>query len=149
MTAHRGTAELRFFGWHIYTATLFATSGFHPSRYAQTPLLFTIDYHRKLEGRLIAERSLLEMKRQGNINGDTASAWLDLMTTAFPNVVAGDRLSGRTDGQGAVVFMHNDVITAQTQDVDFAQRFFGIWLGETTSVPDMRRQLLGVQKEAI
>jgi hypothetical protein len=146
MTAHIGTAELRFFGWHIYTATLFATSSFNPSQYAQTPISLTIDYHRKLEGRLIAERSLLEMKRQGKITGDTASAWLDLMTNAFPNVAAGDRLSGRTDGKGVVTFMHNEVITAQTVDTDFSDRFFGIWLHEASSAPEMRAQLLGFPK---
>ncbi len=144
-----GKAELRFFGWHIYTATLFASGSFHPRQYAQTPLLLTIDYYRKLEGRLIAERSLLEMRRQGKINSNTASAWLDLMTKAFPNVVQGDRLSGQTDGKGAVAFMHNEAVTAQTQDADFAQRFFGIWLGEATSAPEMRRQLLGEQKESL
>jgi hypothetical protein len=143
MNTHIGTAELRFFGLRIYTATLFAERNFDPAFYAQTPLKLGIHYQRPLEGRLIAERSLLEMKRLGKIDSRTSTAWLDFMIRAFPNIVAGDRLSGQTDGKGAVEFRHNDILTAHIHDADFAARFFGIWLHESTSAPVMRSQLLG------
>jgi hypothetical protein len=148
MTNQIGTAELRFFGWVVYTATLFAPDNFNPSQYAQSPILLRINYQRALEGKLIAERSLLEMKRLGKIKDTTASTWLALMTQAFPNVVPGDTLSGSTDGTGAVEFRHNDAVTATTLDADFAYRFFGIWLHETSSAQEMRTQLLGLSKAA-
>lgn len=141
-----GTADLKFFGLKIYTATLCAERNFDPAHYAQTPLELSIHYQRPLEGKLIAERSLLEMKRIGRIDRLQSAAWLDLMIRAFPNIVAGDILSGRADGKGAVEFRHNDTSTAQTQDTDFASRFLGIWLHEATSAPEMRAQLLGISK---
>ena len=146
MNIQIGSGELRFFGLRIYTATLFATKDFNPTQYAQSPLLLKIEYRRAFEGRLIAERSLLEMKRQGKIANSTATLWLDLMIKAFPDLAAGDRLSGQTDGKGAVTFMHNDNPTAQTTDPEFAARFFGIWLHEATSSPELRTQLLGLAK---
>ena len=146
MNIQIGSGELRFFGLRIYTATLFATKDFNPTQYAQSPLLLKIEYRRAFEGRLIAERSLLEMKRQGKIANSTAALWLDLMIKAFPDLAAGDRLSGQTDGKGAVTFMHNDNPTAQTTDPEFAARFFGIWLHEATSSPELRTQLLGLAK---
>lgn len=141
-----GTAELRFFGWRVYTATLFSTANFIPSQYALSSLLLRIEYHRAFEGRLIAERSLLEIKRQGKIKEDVAARWMGFMIQAFPNIAAGDRLIGQTDGKGLIEFLHNDVMTAQIQDVDFAERFFGIWLHESSSAPEMRTQLLGLSK---
>jgi Chalcone isomerase-like len=149
MTTLLGTSDLRFFGLKIYTASLFAKEIFEPHLYASTPLRLRIQYHRALEGKLIAERSLLEMKRIGKTDRQRADAWLDLMIRAFPNIVAGDILCGRADGNGAVEFRHNDTITAQTQDADFASRFFGIWLHEATSSPEMRAQLLGLSKAAL
>jgi hypothetical protein len=146
MNIQIGSGELRFFGLRIYTATLFATKDFNPAQYAQSPILLKIEYRRAFEGRLIAERSLLEMKRQGKIANSTATLWLDLMTKAFPDLAAGDRLSGQTDGKGAVTFMHNENPTAQTIDPEFATRFFGIWLHEATSSPELRTQLLGLTK---
>lgn len=145
MNTKIGSGELRFFGLRIYTATLFATKDFNPAQYAQSPLLLKIEYRRAFEGRLIAERSLLEMKRQGKIASSTAALWLNLMMDAFPNLVAGDSLSAITDGKGAVSFMHNDNPTAQTTDPEFAERFFGIWLHQATSSPELRMQLLGAQ----
>jgi hypothetical protein len=141
-----GEADLKFFGLRIYTAALFAKRNFDPAHYAHTPLELRIEYHRALEGKLIAERSLLEMKRLGKIDNHTSQAWLDLMIRAFPNITTGDRLSGRTDGKGLVEFTHNDTLTAQVQDTDFASRFLGIWLHEATSAPEMRAQLLGISK---
>lgn len=141
-----GTAQLRFFGWRVYTATLFSTANFTPSQYAQNPLSLHIEYHRAVEGRLIAERSLLEIKRQGKIKDDVATRWMAVMTQAFPNIAEGDRLIGQTDGKGLVEFLYNDVMTAQIQDVDFAKRFFDIWLHESSSAPEMRTQLLGLTK---
>ena len=146
MNIQIGSGELRFFGLRIYTATLFATKDFNPAQYAQSPILLKIEYRRAFEGRLIAERSLLEMKRQGKIATSTAALWLDLMIKAFPDLAAGDRLSGQTDGKGAVTFMHNENPTAQTTDPEFAARFFGIWLHEATSSPELRTQLLGLAK---
>ena len=156
MNIQIGSGELRFFGLRIYMATLFATKDFNPAQYAQSPILLKIEYRRAFEGRLIAERSLLEMKRQGKIATSTAALWLDLMIKAFPDLAAGDRLSGQTDGKGAVTFMHNENPTAQTTDPEFefkqvrspefAARFFGIWLHEATSSPELRTQLLGLAK---
>jgi hypothetical protein len=143
MTVHIGIADLRFFGLTIYTATLTAVRQFDPAQYAQTPLELSIHYKRPLEGRLIAERSLLEMKRLGKIDSQTSAQWLDFMSQAFPNITAGDVLSGHSDGKGIVEFKHNGTVTAQAQDADFAARFFGIWLHESTSAPEMRSQLLG------
>ncbi|MEY4295912.1 MAG: hypothetical protein RLY82_1600 [Pseudomonadota bacterium] len=142
MTTHIGTADLRFFGLRIYTATLSAEQNFDPVHYAQTPLALSIHYQRPLEGRLIAERSLLEMKRLGKIDSQTSAQWLDFMIQAFPNIAQGDVLSGHSDGKGLVEFKHNGTLTAQTLDTDFAARFFGIWLHESTSAPEMRSQLL-------
>jgi nitrous oxidase accessory protein NosD len=95
---------------------------------------------------LIAERSLLEMRRLGTIESTQSDVWLEWMSHAFPNLAAGDTLSGRSDGNGAVEFMHNGVVTARIQDAEFANRFFGIWLHKATSAPDMRAGLLGLRK---
>ncbi|MDI9334540.1 MAG: hypothetical protein QM533_09210 [Cytophagales bacterium] len=148
MMKHIGSAELRFFGWRIYTATLLAADTFEGVHYTQSPVELRITYHRALEGKLIAERSLLEMRRLGAISTSTAHTWLALMIQAFPNVAIGDCLSGQTDGKGLMVFRHNDIITTQIHDVDFADRFFGIWLHEQTSEPLMRMQLFGLSKAA-
>lgn len=139
-----GCAVLRFFGLRVYEACLWASADFRPERYAQQPIALELRYERKLDGTAIAERSIAEMRRIGAFSEEKARQWLELMTRAFPDVVAQDRLLGWSDGQGEVQFFHNTRLTASIQDPEFARLFFGIWLAPESSAPALRKSLLGL-----
>lgn len=139
-----GTGVLRFFGLRVYEARLWAGPGFVPAQYARQPIALELLYDRKLEGLAIAERSVAEMRRIGAFSEEQARQWLALMTQAFPDVAAQDRLLGLSDGQGGVRFFHNARQTAQVRDAEYARLFFGIWLAEQTSAPALRKSLLGL-----
>ena len=138
-----GSATLRFLGLAIYEARLWVQSGFNASMYAQCPLALELNYFRNLSGALIAERSLKEMRRQGPLSDERQQAWLQAMVLAFPDVKAGDRITGlHTPGVGAR-FWFNGQSRPALNDPDFSRTFFGIWLSDATSEPLMRNQLLG------
>ena len=139
-----GTGVLRFFGLRVYEARLWAGPGFVPAQYARQPIALELLYDRKLEGLAIAERSVAEMRRIGAFSAEQARQWLALMTQAFPDVAAQDRLLGLSDGQGGVRFFHNARQTAQVRDAEYARLFFGIWLAAQTSAPALRNALLGL-----
>lgn len=137
-----GTARLRFFGFSVYDATLWVTPGFQAGSYAQHAHALDLAYLRALDGRAIAERSLTEMQRQGPMAAAQAQSWLAAMTAAFPDVKAGDRLTGlHTPGVGAR-FWFNGQPRPAVPDPEFSRRFFGIWLANATSEPTLRNQLL-------
>jgi hypothetical protein len=139
-----GGGRLRFLGLSIYDARLWVSSGFSAASYAQTPFALELIYLRSLSGKLIAERSLKEMRRQGSISTEREQAWLQAMLQAFPDVHAGDRITGlHTPGVGAR-FWFNGQPRASVNDADFSRVFFGIWLSEASSEPKMRSQLLGL-----
>lgn len=141
----QGSGVMRFFGLRIYEARLWTTPGFKPEDYAARPIALELIYDRRLDGPAIAERSVAEMRRIGSFDEAQAKRWLALMTKAFPDVCAGDRLLGLSDGHGDVRFFHNGHLTAQTVDAEYARLFFGIWLAPQTSAPALRQSLLGVQ----
>ncbi|MDP1533874.1 MAG: chalcone isomerase family protein, partial [Rubrivivax sp.] len=100
-------------------------------------------YARALQGRQIAARSMQEMSRQTPLDDSRAAAWEAELTRLFPDVSAGDRLTGvRQPGAPTRVF-HNGQLRGEWQDPDLSRLFFGIWLAPQTSEPDLRRQLLG------
>ena len=143
----QGEATLRYFGLRVYHARLWTLPEFRDSQANEQPLVLEIEYLRDLKGKAIAERSLQEMRRAGEIPQAQAQRWLTEMQQIFPDVKAGDRISGQLlPGQG-VRFWHNGRLAGQMDDALFARRFFGIWLASTTSEPDMRLALLG-QAEA-
>lgn len=139
----KGTGVLRFFGLRVYEARLWTLPGFVADDYARQPFALELIYDRRLEGQAIAERSVAEMRRVGAFDEAQGKRWLALMTKAFPDVVAGDRLLGLHDGQGDVRFFHNGKPTAQLVDADYARLFFGIWLAPQSSAPALREALLG------
>ncbi len=138
-----GAGTLRFLGLEIYTARLWVTGNFNAAAYAQSAFALELTYHRALSGRLIAERSLQEMRRQGPWSTTQESNWLQAMVQSFPDVQNGDRIAGlHTPGAGAR-FWFNGQTRAAVRDADFSRVFFGIWLSETSSEPQLRASLLG------
>ena len=138
-----GAGRLRFLGMGIYDSRLWVPGGFNASAYAQYPFALELNYLRSLSGKLIAERSLREMRRQGNISAEREQAWLQAMLQAFPDVNAGDRITGlHTPGLGAR-FWFNGQPRPAIADTEFSRVFFGIWLSEASSEPQLRSQLLG------
>lgn len=139
----QGQGRLRYLGLPIYDIRLWATAPVTSQSYARAPLALQIDYARDLVGRAIAERSLSEMRRAGPLDEDTAGRWLAEMTKLFPDVRAGDRITGLHQAGESAVFFHNGKRLGEVRDARFAALFFGIWLAPYTSEPGLRRQLLG------
>ena len=139
----RGQGRFRYFGLSIYDARLWSAQPLDPARWAEQPLTLELQYARSLVGREIAKRSLAEMRRQATLSEAQAQAWLQEMEAAFPDVKAGDRLSGQHEpGEGALFFFNGEP-RRRVADAQFARLFFGIWLSPQTSEPALREQLLG------
>lgn len=142
----QGTARLRFLGLHVYDARLWVGAQPIATEWASLPFALELQYARSLKGEQIAERSLKEMQRQGEIPELTAERWLGNMKQLFPDVDAGDRITGlNVPGSGARFFV-NGSFRGEPREADFARLFFGIWLSARTSEPALREALLGRKK---
>ena len=143
-----GQATLTYFGLRIYHARLWTLPGFNPHKTGDQPLVLELEYFRSIPGKSIAERSLQEMRRAGELSPELGQRWLADMQRLFPNVKPGDRITGQhVPAQGAR-FWHNGSPIGQVDDELFSQRFFGIWLAPSTSEADLRLQLLGLDRTA-
>jgi hypothetical protein len=142
----QGQGRLRFLGFLVYDARLWApaaTPGQKSDTWPQTTLALEIQYARALDGGQIAERSLVEMRRQGDIAPATAATWLAELQRLIPDVVAGDRLTAVYEPGQRLRLFANGTLRGQTTDANLAQRFVGIWLAPVTSEPALRAALLG------
>jgi hypothetical protein len=134
--------RLRVWGFEVYDARLWTPRGFRHRQATQFPFALELQYLRRLEGAAIASRSIDEMRRVGSFTDAQAQSWLTTMRALFPNVGAGERITGiNLPGVGAE-FWVNGRRAGAVNDPDFARLFFGIWLDEGTSEPKMRAQLL-------
>lgn len=138
-----GRGPLRFVGMRIYDARLWSPARPTGDDWATQPLALELQYARSLVGVQIAERSLVEMRRQGPIDPALAERWLATMKTTFPDVREGDRVTGIYRPGTAARFFHNGSARGEWSDAAKAQRFFGIWLSPQTSEPALREALFG------
>lgn len=137
-----GSARMSFFLWDVYDATLYATHGqWQPDK----PFALTLRYLRDIEGEAIADRTAREIRRQGPVDEVRLAAWYSQMRVIFPDVSDGTELTGIYSPGRATRFLQDGNEIGTIQDPEFGVRFFAIWLGEKTSEPALRRQLLGLR----
>ncbi len=72
---------------------------------------------------------------------DTARVWLTVLQEVLPDVVAGDRITA-VHLPGGVAFWHQGRSIGSISDAAFGDKFFAIWLSESTSEPRLRKALL-------
>jgi hypothetical protein len=130
-----GEGAYRRYGFHIYDAVLWATE--HPER---APRALQLTYGRRISREKIVAASLDEMAALGAA-GERLPAWGQQLAALLPDVVAGDRLLGIHEPDGAL-FYFNGRRLGGVRDAEFARRFFGIWLDPQTSAPELRAALL-------
>jgi len=138
----QGQAQMRFLGLLIYDVRLWVPAKVGAPDWATQDLALELQYARSLSGKEIAKRSLAEMRRQGEINAAQAKSWLAEMEAAFPDVKAGDRITGQFEPGKAAQFFFNGQRGRRVADAEFARLFFGIWLSAHSSEPKLRQQLL-------
>lgn len=137
-----GQAKMRFWGFEVYQASLWVTPGFQSASYQNSPFALELTYLRNFKGADIAKRSVAEMRRQASLSNEQQTAWENQMRALFPDVLTGERITGvHQPGVGAV-FWHNQRRLGEVRDPRFAELFFGIWLSEQTSEPQLRQALL-------
>ena len=142
-----GKARLKFWGFEVYDARLWAPAGFAPIRYGAFPLALELAYLRDFKAQDIAERSLAEMRRSQPIGGDQAAQWRAEMLRVLPDVRKGDRLTGLHRPDEGATFWVNGQASGEIRDAEFSRLFFGIWLSPKTSELPLRAFLLGESRE--
>ena len=139
-----GRARLSVWGFQIYDATLWVAPDFKARAYENHAFALELAYLRPFTSREIAQRSLVEMSRQGSIGAEQSVAWERQLQEVIPDVQPGDRLAGIYQPGLGGKFLVNGKLHKTLADVQLTKRFFGIWLSEATSEPAMRRELMSL-----
>jgi len=135
-----GAGRLNVFVFDVYDAALYATHG----RFEQDrAFALSLTYRRNIEAGEIAKISVEEMRKMGLQNELQLADWYAQMRKIFPDVGPGSVLTGIYTPGGETVFYDRNAEIGRVRDPQFGRYFFNIWLGEDTSVPQLRQKLLG------
>jgi hypothetical protein len=135
-----GEARMEVLFWDVYDARLYAPSTiWRPER----PYALVLTYLLDLKGERIAERSIQEIRNQGFDDELTLARWYEMLVSIIPDVGDRDEIVGVADAERYTRFYLNGELIGEIREPEFTDRFFGIWLSERTSEPELRRNLLG------
>ncbi|WP_299815141.1 chalcone isomerase family protein [uncultured Roseibium sp.] len=135
-----GKGRMTFLGFKVFDAELYAPQG---SYSRSGPYALKLTYLRNFKGKAIADRSAEEIRKQGGTPPDKLSSWTRQMTAIFPDVSAGQSITGVRTSQGSTDFYQGKRKLGTIADPDFTRSFFDIWLGGQTRNPQLRAKLVG------
>ncbi len=136
-----GAGEMRWFGFKVYEASLWAGPG--ESAIIDRPFALAIRYARAIPSQQLVETSMDEIRRLGFGDEPRLARWRALLSQALPSVEPGETLVGLHVPNRGARFWHEGRLVAELPDAELARAFFAIWLDERTREPELRARLLG------
>ena len=135
-----GEGTLKVLMWEVYDLRLY-TDGTAFSW--QDKFMLEFDYSRELKKESVIDASLKEFKLQPNVSDKNIGAWEAYLEQVIQPVQKGEKATVQWVPEGQIIFHYEGLKPAVIENEKFAQAFFNIWLGEQTSRPKLRSQLLG------
>ncbi len=142
-----GGGVFRWWGLEVYRASLWVgPAGLDSDDLGAQPFALQLHYARSLSGRAIADESTRLIDRLDLGSTAQRRAWQARMRAIFPDVHAGDSLTGLylgpTDGGARTDFLLDGHAIGSIGGRTFAVAFFSIWLSRHSAAPELRRALL-------
>jgi hypothetical protein len=86
------------------------------------------------------------MRRQSSFLDKDINKWQEYLEISIKPVQEGSQATVSWNPNGQITFHYQSSEPTTIEDENFARAFLNIWLGEETSQPKLRNQLLGDQR---
>jgi hypothetical protein len=127
----------------IYQAFLFSVDGqYQPGKYPQA---LTIRYQVDISKSDLVQATKQQWQKL-SVEAQLYQDWLPQLSSLWPDVKGGDRLTFLVSENRQGDFYHNDNWLGRIDDPKFSDAFLSIWLSEKSSEPALRKQLIGEGK---
>lgn len=140
----QGSAIYEWMWIDVYKAHLFVTENIKLDQdHYKQPLLLELEYFMSLDGKEIAKQSVKEIDSQVSLDESEKSRYQKDFENIFPDVKKGDRISAffKPD-EGLKFYLNSSSLIGEIKNSKDSKRFIDIWLGQKTSDPAFRKELL-------
>ena len=136
----QGTLKVLFF--EVYDVRLLADSKAFSWK---NKFQLEFEYKREVNKQSVIESSVKEIRRQSNVLDKDINQWQEYLEQSIHPVQEGSQATVSWNPSGQITFHYQSSEPTTIEDENFARAFLNIWLGEETSQPKLRNQLLGEQ----
>jgi len=135
-----GEGTLKVFFMEIYDLRLITDS---PTFSWQNKFKLDFIYTRDLKKESVIKSSIKELRRQSSVSESDMESWQGYLEQSIKPVQEGTHATVLWNPEGHIIFHYENSDPITIKDEGFARAFLNIWLGEETSQPKLRNQLLG------
>lgn len=141
-----GQGQYSYLFWDLYHAVLYSEDGRFLDYQHTRPLKLALTYQRTITVEEFVDATLAQWKLQHGALTPAQKRWAGELRRIWRDVKAGDKLACVYTQAGDTEFWLNDELLGTVSDQSFGPEFLDIWLGDKTSEPKLRQQLLGLRK---
>ena len=134
-----GEGTLKVLMWEVYDLRLYTDE---TAFSWQDKFMLEFDYSRELKKESVIDASLKEFKLQPNVSDKDIGAWEAYLEQVIQPVQKGTKATVQWVPKGQIIFHYEGYKPTTIENEKFARAFLNIWLGEKTSRPKLRNQLL-------
>lgn len=139
-----GEAQLRHWGFRLYTARTFSCRGEALARDGRVsgPFALSITYDRSIASTALVQATRTQWQALGLMT-DHSERWLAQLQQLWPDVQQGDQLTLFIDAAGESQFLLGDQLLGRLVEPEFGPLFAAIWLHPESRFPAARAALMG------
>ena len=133
-----GKANFKFLFWNMYDAKLITESGDYPSNNFALILRYNKDFSKKS----VVDETINQLEKQKTYNQQELEEVKALLNRAFREIKKNNKFIGIKNNNEAVFYFENEKVL-ETNNTEFINHFFDIWLRKDSQNPEFTRNLLG------
>ena len=124
--------------WDLYDAKLITETGnFDKNKFA-----LTLKYNTKISKKSVVKETLNQLKKQKEYTDEELVELTTLLNSTFKKIEVGDTFIGIKENDNAYFYFENEKVL-ETEDLEFINLFFDIWLRQDSQNPAFTKKLLG------
>ena len=134
-----GEGVLKVFIWDIYKLRLFSETNVYNRN---ETLVLEFEYLRDTSKASVIKASIVEFKKL-NLSKSKLEKWEKYLEKSIKDMKAGERAALLFKPNVGLTFFASDKFNITIDNVEFANSYIDIWLGENTVRPKLRKQITG------
>ena len=135
-----GSGILKIFFMDIYRLSLYSVNGGYSSK---DDFILEFEYLTPVSKGMIIDASIKELSRLNVVTSEQKKLWEGMLDKGIVDMGAGETTSVSFQKSGKITFESPSRVPLSFDAPKFTRQFASIWLGEETSFPRLRKDLLG------
>ena len=134
-----GEGVLKVFIWDIYKLRLFSETNIYNRN---ETLVLEFEYLRDTSKASVIKASIVELKKL-NLSNSKLEKWKKYLEKSIKDMKEGEKAALLFKPNAGLTFFASDKFNITIDNVEFANSYIDIWLGENTARPKLRKQITG------